>query len=324
MKSRRWVALAAFALAAAVQAQAQQASVRLRAHADAAGVRATLGQLADIEGADAALVRRLASTEVALAPRVGQVQSLRRDAIARRVELAHPALRGKLAWQGADAVELRTAGEPIDAQTLRALAERTLVEALAARGLRAEVQPSGEPTELRLPAGTRRLSARLAEQGALSRRMCVWVDVELDGRGYRSVPVWFAVKAYREVLVAAEPLRAGDALHAGQLRTESFDVATLTSAPLPVKGGSPNGLRLRRPVAAGQPLTAAAVEARPAVLRDAPVQVQVTLGAVSLQTAGIALADARLGETVKARNPASNESFGAIVVAESAVRVEGR
>ncbi len=71
-------------------------------------------------------------------------------------------------------------------------------------------------------------------------------------------------------------------------------------------------------------MTAAAVEPRPAVLRNRPVDVQVEVGAIRLQTAGIALGDARLGEMVKVRNPAGQEPFMALVVAEGAVRVDAR
>ena len=151
--------------------------------------------------------------------------------------------------------------------------------------------------------------------------MPVWLDITIDGRGWRSLPVWFDVKALQHVWVARTGLRAGAALQAEDVQAAWLDAATLAALPLPAEAPL-DGLRLRRAVDAGAALTAAAVEPRPAVQRDRPVEVRVEVGAVRLQTAGIALGDARLGEMVKVRT--GKEPFTAVVVAEGAVRVDTR
>ena len=227
-----------------------------------------------------------------------------------------------LHWQGAEVVVVRGGGVRLDAQEVQRLAHQTLVEALEQRGLRSEVRVERPLENMRVPQGAR-MSARLAENWSPARRMCVWVDVEIDGRGYRSIPVWFTVKALRQVHVARQKLRAGELLRAEDLGSDWVDAATLASTPLAADAPL-TGLRLRRAVDAGRPLLVSAVETRPAVLRNQPVDVELVLGAVRLQTAGIALRDARIGETVMIRNPASNERFGALVVAEGTVRVEAR
>lgn len=323
MSLRRATAAALAALALAMSAHAQDTRIRLHAQAEARGLRYTLGELGEIHTGDAELARALAATEVGLAPRVGQTQSVAWHSIAQRVERSHPQLRGRLKWQGADVVVVRTGGERLDAQALHRLAERTLVDALEGRGLRSDVQAAGRLEDLRLPAGAWQVSARLPEGWAPARRMCVWVDVEIGGRGYRSVPVWFVVKAQQSVHVALQNLRAGEPLREQAVAAQWVEVTALGSAPLAANAPLA-GLRLRHAVEAGRPLPAAAVEPRPAVLRNRPVDVQVALGAVRLQTAGIALGDARLGEMVRVRNPASKEQFGALVVAEGTVRVEAR
>ena len=322
MNTRRLVAAGFAALALAASAQAADTRIRLHAQAEPRTARYTLGEVAEIRGADAGLVQALAATEVGLTPRIGQAESVPRNAIVQRVESQHPALRGALQWRGAEAVTVRAGGEPLDATALHRLAERTLIESLEARGLRSVVQAVGRPEALRLPAGAR-LSARLAEGWAPARRMCVWIDVEAGGRGYRSVPVWFTVKAQQPVLVARHSVRAGESLRAENLETAWVDIATLRSPPLPATAAL-TGLRLKRAVEAGEPLLIAAVEARPAVQRNQAVDVQLALGAIRLQLAGIALRDARLGESIKVRNPVTNEQFVALVVSEGTVRVEAR
>jgi flagella basal body P-ring formation protein FlgA len=66
------------------------------------------------------------------------------------------------------------------------------------------------------------------------------------------------------------------------------------------------------------------VEARPAVLRNEPVAVKLISGAISIETNGVALDDARVGQYVRIRNSASGEAFSARVVAEQSVVIEGR
>jgi flagella basal body P-ring formation protein FlgA len=81
---------------------------------------------------------------------------------------------------------------------------------------------------------------------------------------------------------------------------------------------------LRRPLDAGRPLLAAHVEQRPAVARNQTVEVKLVLGQIQLETAGVAMGDARVGEMVKVRNPANNQSFGATVVADGKVLIRAR
>ena len=260
MKRNAAAALAAFALAAA--AQAQQASVRLRAQAQPQAAHYTLGDIADIRSADAAFAQALAGFEIGLAPRSGQAQSVPRAAIAAQVERAAPLWRGRLQWQGAAAVALRAPGEPLATAAWQGLAERTLADALLQRGLRAEVRAVEPLADLRLPAaGVRRISARLPERWAPARRMPVWLDITIDGRGWRSLPVWFDVKAQQQVWVARTGLRAGATLQAEDVQAAWLDAATLAALPLPAEAPL-DGLRLRRAVDAGAALTAAAVEPR--------------------------------------------------------------
>jgi flagella basal body P-ring formation protein FlgA len=48
------------------------------------------------------------------------------------------------------------------------------------------------------------------------------------------------------------------------------------------------------------------------------------VGGIQIESAGVALNDARLGEVVKVKNPASNEFFNAQAVASGKVLVQSR
>jgi flagella basal body P-ring formation protein FlgA len=107
-------------------------------------------------------------------------------------------------------------------------------------------------------------------------------------------------------------------------RSELRDVTSLSSAPVSMKDQPLRTLRLRRPIEAGGPLLNTQVEARPAVVRNGPVAVKVLSGAIAIETTGVALEDAGIGQFVRVRNSASGEMFSARVVAEHSVVVEGR
>jgi flagella basal body P-ring formation protein FlgA len=100
------------------------------------------------------------------------------------------------------------------------------------------------------------------------------------------------------------------------------DAADLSSAPVGVHEQPLRTLRLRRPIEAGGPLLSTQVEGRPAVLRNEPVAVKLISGAISIETNGVALDDARVGQYVRVRNSVSGEAFSARVVADQSVVIE--
>jgi flagella basal body P-ring formation protein FlgA len=322
-QSSRALLLAAVLCGGAGACLAQRASVKLFAQVELAGAGYTLGDVSAIDSADALLAYRLAQTRLGVTPRMGYSETVQRRRIVAVVERSDPALRGALSWSGAEAVTVRGRGQEIGAHVLIEAAKQALVDALAPVSASIEVQPAGQLSNLRAPGDSVRISARAPDKPVPSRRMCVWVDVRIDGNDYRSVPVWFRVKATRPAWVARVPLRAGEPLRAADFAAEPIDLTEFESAPVPTTERIEQ-LRLRHPLNAGRPLLAAHVEQRPAVARNQSVEVKLVSGSIQLETAGIALGDARVGEVVKVRNPANNQSFGATVVADGKVLIQAR
>lgn len=215
-------------------------------------------------------------------------------------------------------------GPGLTAAAVEQAAVQAAVAAWSRDGLRLDVRVVPTPGGLRLPAEARGLA--LSPPALPSRpqaRTRVWVDVQRAAGASVRVPVLLAVRAWREAPVAQASLRAGDDLRPGLVARAEVDVAASTVTPLPADAVL-DGLRLRRPVAAGQPLSADALEPRPAVRRQQRVQVMVEAGDVRLRTAAVALRDGRIGETVPVRGGPGSAPYLAVVVADDAVRVEGR
>jgi len=148
---------------------------------------------------------------------------------------------------------------------------------------------------------------------ALSSRTCVWIE---GGRSAGSVvPVWFAVKAYRPVLVSQHGRGARDPVDAGDFAVEERDVAPLSGVPLAVNEDL-SRLRARHVIGAGRVVLKDDVEDIPQVLRGQEVDVLVKHGAVEIETSAVALREARLGDAVMLQNPTSHLTYAGRVVGQ--------
>lgn len=209
-----------------------------------------------------------------------------------------------------------------DRERIVEIARRFLLQSLAPHFDRVDLRPVGRVAKLSDPGVPVQLQARLAPGSVgVSKRMCVWVDALADGVARRSVPVWFAVSAYKRVLVTETALAPRTRLGLRDLRIDERDVAALPSAPL-TQYVDLSSLWLRRPLMAGAIVTQSDMEPIPAVQRDRDVVVNVVAGDIRIETRGTALKDGRVGDLIAVRAGASQEEYTAKVVGVDAVLVE--
>lgn len=324
---RAALVMCALLISLPVHAQVGAITVRLHAQAHLAKAQYTLGDVAQISGGaespdsiHSTDVAALAAITLGVAPRMGQAQAVQRTEIARVIERHRPDLRGRIRWDGAQAVTLRSQGLRYDGRELLAAARGFLQERLAPDFERVELTPVGKIEDLYYPQGELSVTARLG-QAALHKRMCVWLNLSVDGRPYRSVPVWFAVQAYRPAWVAKSALAGQQAVSAQDVVQETREVAAFADAIPAAQGWT--GMRLKRPLAAGEVLRQRDLEPVPAVIRAQDVRVRVAAGAVAVETQGKALADGHIGDRIKIASP-RNEAYFGRVVGEGLVLIEGK
>jgi flagella basal body P-ring formation protein FlgA len=141
--------------------------------------------------------------------------------------------------------------------------------------------------------------------------------------GGRSFPVWARVRVtVREPRVlAAEDLRPGPAIAAGQLRLETREVfpgdAVFATSVEPVAGRA-----TRLPIRAGSAIRLDWLTQAQAVVRGDRVLVEVRSGAAYLKFEGIAEASGSVGAIIPVTNPASQRHFSAKVEGTGRVSVE--
>jgi len=163
-------------------------------------------------------------------------------------------------------------------------------------------------------------AAHVAQDAALASRMLVTVRVRCEDEREATVPVWFKVKAYAPVAVAARDLPRGGALTPDDLRVEQVDLARLRGDTV-ARETLPAGLRMVTPVRAGTPVLQAAVRTEPDVVAQQPVLIRATAGVVKIEMLGLALQNGRIGDRVQVLNLSSGDTLLARVTRSRAVEI---
>jgi flagella basal body P-ring formation protein FlgA len=126
-----------------------------------------------------------------------------------------------------------------------------------------------------------------------------WFVVVFDPAASTAVAVRVRAGVERPVMVASRSLPAGSRLTDGDLREEMRVHWGVPAADSALTPGT--GWEVRRLLAAGEVIAAPAVAPPPLVFAGQPVRMEWQRGGVEVSVVGIALNNARRGETVRAR-----------------------
>ncbi len=172
-----------------------------------------------------------------------------------------------------------------------------------------------------LPAGRVELSVGVIAGHWPRSRAGVPVRIEVDGRNVRTLTVWVTLRDMRTVLAYERSAAARTPADALRLRPAEVDLTCCDAAPV-ADIGDLAGLRLRRAARVGEPVLVSDFEPVPEVEARAQVEIEVERGAVRLRMQGMALADGRIGDRIRVRPDATEQTVLARVVATSKVRVD--
>jgi flagella basal body P-ring formation protein FlgA len=294
--------------------------IDLRTAAEIEGDRVLLGDVAALSGSDGEQVERLRRLEVGRGPAAGAPARLERSQLARWLPRRTGIPGRSLDWRGAARCELRRAVRRLPAGDVVARAIAGTVEALSGKGLRVAATPSGMLADLEVPAGTLALEPRpLPPDAAVARRLTVRVDVRVAGRLVRSVPVNLELEVFGPGLVATEGQAAGARLDVALLEPGEIRWSGRGSPPLPL--AALENVRLRRPLAKGEPVTRALVESAPMVARGERATLRASAGLVRLEGRVEVLQDGFAGQTVPVKLPGATGSVAARVVGRGNLEV---
>jgi flagella basal body P-ring formation protein FlgA len=199
------------------------------------------------------------------------------------------------------------------------------------RFVRAELD--GRPAEERIEVRTRwQNDILLGEEGPLKIRVrrlsgrplrgptVLRLEIVAQERVVREVAVTADVRWFSQVLVAVRGLRRGEELSAEMVERDERDV-TRERDGFFTAAAELAGLRVRRTVRAGDPLTRSHTERVPAVLRGGEITMVVVGGNLRISARGTALQNGGIGDRIRVRNADSGKVVYGKVVGSSTVRM---
>lgn len=286
------------------QTAASMARISLPEHVQVSHSDVRLGDVASLASPDPATLRRLMALPLGRAPRAGQSFVLERDVLARWIR-GHAGLQGdQITWQGAAFTDISLRSRDIPGEDIVALADKTLRQQLRGQlpaGTRIELQPVTVPRDLVVADELVEINPRAQGAAALASRMTVWIDVGSAGRVQRSVAVVFEVVVYGPVVVATRDIPAGASLLAGDVELREQNIAAAAASQKNPARQFSDGQRLRRPIRAGETLTAAHTEAVPDVARGSWAVLETRQAGLNVQSRAEVLQDGRAGQMVQVK-----------------------
>jgi flagella basal body P-ring formation protein FlgA len=310
----------AAAAPAAEPEPAARIEVRVLPQVEVPGMEFTLGEVAELDGADLALVRRLASLSLGRAPQPG-----------RSLRLNESYLRARISQEvDPNGVELTV---PPGAEVRRAVQEIPGAD-IAARVLAVAAEqgaPAGAELEQELAVP---IPAALLPRGEL-----VW-EIEPMGqylaaggtRTYRVVArvggeeVWRTVarvnqQVYAQVVVAARAVRRNQLIRAADVALERKAVGGVKPEDYLTRVAEVVGSRAKRPIGRGEWVRRNLLAEVADVPEGGPVLLVYATEAVRFSTPGVALVPAKVGAFIPVRNLASGKIVYGVVQADDTVKV---
>jgi flagella basal body P-ring formation protein FlgA len=161
----------------------------------------------------------------------------------------------------------------------------------------------------------------LAGLSGYSENAVIWKGYVIYA-GTRRFETWASVRVrVKEIhLTAQGAIHVGDRLAPGQWRAEPY-AGPPSRDEILRDGAKVEGLVARRDFMDGAPLLTGYFETPKAVERGDTVIVLADVGAAQIEAPGLALGAGRYGEVIAIRNPRSNRTFRARIVAAGRVEV---
>lgn len=293
-------------------------TVAVRPQSEISGASITLGDIADVTGADKALATRVAGIDVGTAPLIGLSRTLLKSDIVTRLRYNRIDTT-QVDVVSAPSVKVTRVGADVAIPEVVEFATNALKAARKDPSDSVQIEALPTPYKWVIPPGKRDMQAgpiRGADGGVAT----VPVTLMVDGKPAKTVEISFKIKRMGSVLVAARQLEAHTVLKAEDVSLAVQEVVpgsvALTDAALVI------GMRTTRQIAAGAVLTKAAVETSPVIMIGAPVDVNVVVGGITVATSGVARSQGAAGDRIRVFISKTNKEVSAIVVDAKTVRVE--
>jgi len=294
--------------------------VVVKATADVPGRTFTLGEIADITGADKALTAQVSSTEVGTSPLPGLNRGITSFDIITRLRFNRIDTK-QVDISCPPSVKVTRGGAEASAAEIVQAATASLEAARKGSDDNATFEPAPLIARLFVPAGKCVYQAGAPRGQVRGGAATVPVTILVDGNPVKTIEVAFRIKRMGTAVVAKRMLTAHTVLTADDLSVTSVEVQQGMTAPV-TSIDSILGKRTTRAVNQGAIITASSVEMAPVVASGAKVTVEVSIGGVRISAPAIARTPGAVGEKIRVMAMDTHKELVGTVVDAQTVRVE--
>ncbi len=296
-------------------------TVQLPEKVEASGLSLRLGDVAQVSGEDPIEVEKVRDLKLGYVPAPGYSRLLHRARLEQQVKPIVPG--ADITFEGSTQCRVFPQVKVVSAAELKGHA-RKVVEAKF-KGTDVEISLTGSLKDIPAPTGRESVEVRAraatgpADQGLQG----VAVDILIDGELWRTQWTTWAVAAWEDVPVLIVRVNKGQKITHDMLQLERRKRAQGASSR-PLSFRTLQDAVAAKELAPGDPIYARDVTRETVVTKGHRVQIKVQAGRVFATTAGVALSDGRIGDTVRVRPDSSGRELTGTVVARNRIRVELR
>jgi flagella basal body P-ring formation protein FlgA len=295
--------------------------VTARPNCEVSGPVFTLGEIADIQGEDAALTAQLAAVEVGASPLPGLSRIINPGDITVRLRQHHLDIpRVEVALP--PGMRISRPGHDIAVDDVTKAALESAKDAI--KNLPdATLELIGNGSKLVVPAGKTQILAGAWRGSVDVGTLTVPVSVLVDGKPVQSVDLTFRVHRKTVALVARRTIQLHEIIGAEDVMLMPIDAAT-ASASLITTVEESLGKRTTRRILVNAPISMEMIEKAPLVTANDSITIEYISGALVVTAPGVARQTGGEGDVIHVWAADTKRELDAVVVDRHTVRVEDR
>lgn len=303
-------------------AQAGAITVTVAGEAVVRGPLITLGELAEIAGADPDTLSHMEQLTLGSAPPPGGSLVLTDKLLTMRLASAD-ARYGDIVWQVPAKIKVTTGSQKLSGAMLAAAAIEAIKDKIGQSLNEADLSivPAVPAPDVTLPQGDVFLTVDLPYGIRYTTPTVARINIMLDHQLYNRRNVSFDVKYFQSVVVADRLIDKNQILLPQDLRYERMDASKLSPGYF-TDIGRVAGLMVRRSLTPGAIVNNRSLEKPVVVKRGNHVTILARVGEIEVRTAGQAMQDGGAGDMIRVQNFVSKKILSARVLDAITVQVD--
>ncbi|HSX50364.1 MAG TPA: flagellar basal body P-ring formation chaperone FlgA [Cellvibrio sp.] len=170
---------------------------------------------------------------------------------------------------------------------------------------------------LRLPGCEHPIEYTINDQTGLGGNINVRAQCKTGQPWSVHVPAQVAI--YRQIPLAQRDIARGEQISQDQITTGLVNISSIRQAFLPDENAI-IGKEAKRNISMGEPFRASVLDAPTAVRRGEMVTLESMAGSIKVSSTGTALADGRVGQTIRVRNNSSERIISGVVMSQGLIQ----